>query len=479
MTTPPRSLAALSAALLALSGCALFDPGAGPRGEPPLQYVDRPLLLEDLAAADEPTGAEEPQVAPETPVAPVPRIAGDEMCSFELRGQPLGEALHLIAAKAGVNMYLDAGLAGQVDASFPSVTVDSALQAILARQGMTLVEDPPGIYWARVTDGSQASSGRFTLRSTNAAEMVANLTSLVDGETKVVADVNQNMVVVRGSQSDVDMVAEYIEAVDRLKPQVLVEVSLFEVTLGDDFELGVSHELTKAAGDDTISILQNLAQDDSFELIFDSPGDVKSTITALQRYVGVDLISTPRVMAVTNTEALIEVILEVPYIRATSTTSSETAGIGSTTVEEVQFKEAGMTMRLTPIIQESGVIQIRIDQELSEVVDYFNSIPILDRRHLSTTLMVHDKQTIVLGGLMQDRASRIDRGVPILMHVPIIGRLFRADQDSVDKRELLIFLTPRVIDSSAVGALEESYKDHYRGRWNEMKVRAGPGGSGR
>ena len=152
---------------------------------------------------------------------------------------------------------------------------------------------------------------------------------------------------------------------------------------------------------------------------------------------------------------------EVPFVQTTSTTETGD-GLGSNVLEQVEFKEAGVMLRTTPVIQDRGVLQISIELELSEVVDFFNDIPVLDTRKITNTFMVADNETIVLGGLMQDRRRDIDEGVPVLMHIPGIGRLFRRDEDTNERRELLVFVTPRILDPHEAAVMAGHYQDHYR-----------------
>jgi type II secretory pathway component GspD/PulD (secretin) len=175
-------------------------------------------------------------------------------------------------------------------------------------------------------------------------------------------------------------------------------------------------------------------------------------------------------MTVSNREASIQVVEEIPYIQVTAVTSGTTGGVGSTVQETVEFKEAGIRLKVTPTIQGDDILQIVVDQELSEVIDFFNSIPVLDTRKLTTQFLVRDGETVVLGGLMQDRHSEQNRGVPLLMHIPIIGRFFRSDEDSSTKRELLLFVTSRVLDPGQAARLAPVYQQDYLDKRQILEV---------
>jgi type II secretory pathway component GspD/PulD (secretin) len=394
-----------------------------------------------------------------------PCIGGDAASSFQMRGVQLATAIHMIAEAGGVNVYLDAQLDRLVDASFPSITLDDALHVLLTQNGLRLVEDPPGIFWVTDDDGSEARTAHFRVQSIDAASILDDLTVLVDAGTRLVVNEEQNLIVVDGSARDVGLVADYLDSADRLKRQVLLELELVELTLNDTFELGISYAMTdaKIGGPNFLTLAQNLATGaGEFTATIDNTDiPLSATLTALQEYAGVNVLSSPRVLAVTKSPAMIEVITEIPYIRATVETNVGGASAGTSTAEEVEFKEAGLKMTVTPTIQEGGVVEITIEQKFSNVIDYFESIPVLDARNLSTVMSVQNGHTAVLGGLVQNAVSEDDTGVPILMDIPLLGRLFRSDVDKSQRRQLLVFVTPRVLSNSQSERLSNQLRRDY------------------
>ena len=287
-------------------------------------------IEEELAVPPAPDAAKE-----ETAISDVggrPRIGDDVARQLDLRGTPLSEAVHLIAAMAGVNVYLDAGLTAQVDASFPSVTLDDALGVLLERNGLTLVEEPAGIYWVLKNDGSQEASATFRLQSVNAADVADNLTALITGESLLVVDAAQNLVVVRGPQRDVDSIRDYLEVADHLKKQVLIEVEILEINLSDEYEFGIGHIFSEPnfLGEASLGTVSDLATAaDSFTATLDfNDFSLATTVNALSTYGVVQVLSSPRVMAITNTVANIEVITEIPYIEVSTAIESGGGSIG-------------------------------------------------------------------------------------------------------------------------------------------------------
>ncbi len=408
--------------------------------------------------------------------SPALSIGGDDLVGFDFRGSTLGEVIALIAETAQVNIVFDPALAQPVDASFPSVRVGEALYALLEQHELELVEDPPGVYSVRNGTASGGRMRTFSLSSLS-AETAAVAVRAVLGDTEgnqsvVVADVAQNLLFVRGSRDELAAVESYLKSADQLERQVLVEVQILEAVSDEDFELGVTHAIDGSIDGNAFSIAQNLStpQAGAFNAVFDfDGGDPSTAINALQSYVALALISAPRVMTVSGSTATIEVIEEVPYIQATTSTESN-GGQSITALEEVEFKEAGVKMAVTPVIQSNGILKILISKELSEVVGVFQAIPIVDKRTLNSEFLVADRQTIVLGGLMQNRRSDSEEGVPLLKDVPILGRLFRSDVDATSKRELLVFVTPRIVDPNEAAVLARRYQDHFERKRSEYDM---------
>lgn len=464
----------LRALLIGISACALaacqaFEPTVKSLQEPPAKPRDvmRPTLHLPPSAPL----AEDPDFAPrvERRSAHLPAIDAPRL---EFRDMALAEAIHAICEMAQVSVYLDASLDTKVDVTFTNVTLDAALQTLLTRNELMLVEDPPGIFWVTRDDESLPEERRFKLKSARAAEVEPNLKALVSPGTQIVVDREQDFVIVRGTRADVDVVAQYLEAADRTKAQVLIEMRIVEVTLGERFELGVSHNFSGIdLGDDSLSILQQFAtQSDNFSLnVRSANGVVDSTLQALGSYVGVELLSSPRVIAVNNTQASIDITREVPYIQTTTNvTSGTTAGVGSSSTQEVAFKAVGVKLQVTPSIRAHGVIEFTVTQDLSEVAEFLNGVPAVDRRTLTSRFQVRDGETLVVGGLMQDKKSKTDKGIPLLMDLPLLGALFKSKEDQVDKREMLVFLSPRIIALGTADGVTDSWRQVLSSRRREM-----------
>lgn len=465
-----RVLATLSTCA-ALAACQAFEPTNRTLREP--AYVER-----DPTA---PTVADEPLPTPplrdrdavvEPPEPPPPRLADDTKRRLEFRGTSLAGAVQTIAESAGANVYFDPGLDQLVDAIFPAITLDDALQTLLERNQMRLVEVRPGIYHVESTRGDEIVEQRFELRNARAADVETGLRTLALASALVVADVDANFVLVRGPKRDVALMRRYVEGADRLKQQVLIEMRIAEVRIDQAFDFGADIAAGNIElGDGALSVVQQLAANtEEWSTTFESSdGDLDATLRALDRVAAVDLLSAPRVVAVDNSQASIQIIREVPYIQATTdVTSGTSGGVGTSTTSEVAFKEVGVRLTVTPSIRENGVIEFDVDQELSEVADVLNGVPAVNRRQITSRFQVRDRETLVVGGLMQDRRGTVDSGVPTLMDIPFLGALFKRDEDDLNQTEMLVFLTPRIVDLAEARGVTQQWRQVYGARRREL-----------
>jgi len=391
------------------------------------------------------------------------RIADQEEFNLSFRSTPLRVAIEEIASRADVTMISDASISGEVDLTFTDITLDDALYTLLTQHNLVLLPGPGNVYFVERGDDPSQVTEFIQLVNVRAADVASNLEALVGAGSRVIADNDRNLVCLIGRQSDVAAVRRYLRHVDTLKEQVLLEVHIFEVLYEDGFELGAAASYDTTIDGNALDILSNFGGVGGFTTSFArSSGSLDATIDAMRSFVGIELISSPRVLAVTNTLAVVDVVKELPYVQVTATTTGTTAGVGSTVQEEVEFKEAGIKLQITPSIQEAGHLQIQIRQEIIEEVDRFKDIPVVDRRTLDTQFIVKDQETIVLGGLIQSRHSESRTGVPILMHIPVLGQLFRRDDDLQRKQEILLFVTPRILSPGQASQLTPHYKSAYR-----------------
>ena len=262
--------------------------------------------------------------------------------------------------------------------------------------------------------------------------------------TLVVTDVSRRM-------KDVQRV---INAFDRKTREVIIESKIIQVRLDDEFQMGVNWEVL-------FQQLANLSLKGTFpisppvgplgpvgQLTVGTLADDNFTavIQLLQTVGTTDVLSTPRISVVENEEAKILVGTREAFV---TTVATVTTGI-STTAEEVTFVDVGVSLTVTPTINQEGFVTMKIKPEVSSVTRTIttasgNEIPIVQTSTAETTVMVKDGVTIIIAGLIEDQSLNTTKKVPILGDIPILGAAFRSKQEEVIKSELVIFLTPSII----------------------------------
>ncbi len=266
------------------------------------------------------------------------------------------------------------------------------------------------------------------------------------GGLRITADARTNALILLADDAEYRNVLDIVRELDAPPPQVLIEATIAEVTLNDRLRYGVQWFFDD--GDLTGGF--SSGSDDDAAPSF--PGlairylnlDVRAVLNALSAVTDVQLISTPRILVLSNESAELQVGDQVPIITQTAVGLATDSRI----LNSVQYRDTGVVLSVTPRVTESGRMFIEIAQEVSEVSGTTSSeidSPTIQQRRLSTRIQVEDGQLVVLGGLLRSSRSLGDTGVPYLSRIPALGALFRTRDATERQTELVMFLRPTVI----------------------------------
>ncbi len=303
-----------------------------------------------------------------------------------------------------------------------------------------------------------------------------------EGGIKVTADDATNSLIVTASAKDFQTIIDrVISKLDVPRRQVYIECVIMELELNKSRKVGVAGDggggglargfgqtfnaataiggaLAGAGGlPGSSGILGGLISSRTVNLTMVGADGTSKTVsvpafsaflTALQTYGDTNIVSTPNVLTVDNEEALIEVKRDQPIPSATPASATS-----ATLTQSYTFKEAGLTLKITPQISANSSVLLKVDEELSNFgapVNFGNNqnIPTSKKRHIKTATVVSDGQTVVLGGLMEDQISNSQNKVPILGDIPLLGFFFRQTSKDLVKNNLLIFLTPHIMNDA-------------------------------
>jgi type II secretory pathway component GspD/PulD (secretin) len=285
--------------------------------------------------------------------------------------------------------------------------------------------------------------------------------ALTKGIGNVKIDERMNKVAITDFPDNLERISSIIYAFDEKTPEVLIDSKIVEVLLADDTSTGVDWDMLFSGVDATISgnfdIISSGSLGGSFTVGVLSERGYSVMMEALQTIAKTRHLSNPRIAVLNNEEAKILIGTKEAYVTTTTTQSDGTA----TTAESVTFVDVGVNLSVKPTINPDGFVTMKIKPEVSSVDRTLttaskNVIPIVRTSEAETTVTVKDGRTIVIAGLIEDKTIDTVNKVPLLGDIPLLGRLFRSNKVEVDRTELAIFLTPRII-SGDVEYLKSSF----------------------
>ena len=301
------------------------------------------------------------------------------------------------------------------------------------------------------------------------------------GRVRVVADTVNNALLVLANTRDYDNLRKVIEEVDIEPLQVLVDATIVEVELTDELRYGLQWffrdsvdgmEATGIFG--ASSELSRRFPGFNYSVV-DGAGQVRGVLDMLAEEERLDVLSSPSLMVLDNRTAFLRVGDQVP-IR----TSESTGVITDSTIvtSRIQFRDTGVLLSVTPRVNAGGMVTMEVTQEVSNVSATESSdidSPTIATRDISSTVAVQSGETIVLGGLIRENRRALDRGIPGLMNLPLLGYLFRQSEESVLRTELIVLLTPRVAgDQEGARAITEEFRNRMEGLQEGLDRWQGP-----
>ena len=473
----------------------------------------------------EPAAADIPPVVLQVPIIAAPEPA-EPMQTFTVVATdlPANELLFALARDARLNLDIDPAIDGRVsinaiDQTLPQilkrVSRQVALRYYLDGPNLVVAKDNPFIRTYRVdylnmarntassvgieTQLSEAgdeggSSGGSNTTVTNSstndfwASLEANIKALsqingVDGQ--VISNRESGTISVFTSSAGHESVQRFIDSVvGSARRQVLIEATIVEVRLNDDFQAGV--DWARIADGDGWSIGQNLLSTTTTLpaldvgpvtalSYFDSNSDrtISAAVRALDTFGDVSVMSSPKIMALNNQTSILKVADNIVYfeIDSTSNVAGDSGVVTNTFNTTAKTVPVGFVMNVTPFITQDGEVLLNIRPTITRVEKFVqdpnpalaelnipNLVPQIQVREMESVLRVTSGSTAVLGGLMTDASREIDSGLPGLHDVEDVGILFGTKTRESAKSELVIFLRPRIIEDASLDTSLQDFK---------------------
>lgn len=470
---PRFSVGALAAAVLLLSACAPM-PRVLPGSEaiPPTAYGPVNEQLRQAQAALPPPVVALPaeQRLPSFDGAIDKGTGQPTLYSFKAKDLPLRDALGLLAKAHGLNILADPDVGGTVSVNFRDVPLSQAFDILLSSMGYSWEEDRGIIrVHASVTrtfeiDYIRAAGGLNQSGGGNEAgnfwqELETQMRSLLSPKGRLTVNRLSGAIMVTDLPAKVDDLARFIELMrNGMYRQIDIEVRIVEVTLRDQFALGLdwsrlrSNPLSGSVSFNTRVTSPQAVSPAPSTLTVKFNGDkYDALIDALREQGDVRMVSQPRIRILNNHTARVKVGTdETFFVRTTNRTIQSGGGVLDSVNEQPRSVNLGVNLTVTPQISADGWAMLNIAPTVTRLVGTAASpsgqsnAPILDISEASTLVRVRSGELVLLGGLIQEESSDTNRRVPGLGDVPLLGNAFKSTYQSGKRKELVIFLAPTI-----------------------------------
>jgi MSHA biogenesis protein MshL len=493
-------------AVLALASCQTIKPKDARMVA--MGHINDPVPVAGPAITDI------PPVVQQVPIIAAPEPV-EKLQTFTVvaTGVPANELLFALARDARLNLDIDPSITSEVSINAIDQTLPQILKRV-ARQvslryyldgpNLVIEKDSPFIRTYRVnylnmsrntssnvevetqiastgSDGGGGGNNSSTTLTNDSKhdfwktlEDNISLLANVDGvEGTVISNRESGTVSVRTSSAAHDDIQQFLDQViSSARKQVLIEATVVEVTLNDDFQAGVDW-----------SRISNGSNGGSFQQSFlggalgtapftaltytnnNADRNVSASIRALDAFGDVSVMSSPKIMALNNQTSILKVVDNRVYFSTAVIVIPPSEGAAGTTAINTEIKtvSVGFVMNVTPFITDNSEIILNIRPTLSRILRFVNDpnpeladaqvvspIPEIQVREMESVLRVGNGNTAVIGGLMQDTVNKTSSGIPGLRDLPGIGFLFGTQSEQLSKTELVIFLRPRIIDDASI-----------------------------
>ncbi|NIP23224.1 MAG: hypothetical protein GWN67_10265 [Phycisphaerae bacterium] len=395
--------------------------------------------------------------------------------SITFRDTPIDDVIRAIAEKANVDIIKSPQVTGTVTVTLTDVPLAEALNNILAAHGYGYIADKNVIRVAPLAELAKKEevlvSRIYRITYANVSDVEKTLEKFLSKSGSLSSSKSTSNIIVTDTESRIKAIDTFVSEIDRITPQILVEARIYDITAQDSLDLGIEWMANRQSYWDPITGLPTTNSEPYIRSmyggavdktsnasigtlnfgIWNDDLDIDATIRAEQEDINAKLLANPRILVLDNEEAVIDIVAEYPYVERTIT--------GNTVTETVKFKPIGTMLKVTPHVTRDGMLRLHIQPEfgvkVGDVALEGGAVPIVDTRKVDTFALVKDGQTVVIGGLRKKNATQQTNKVPLLGDIPILGILFRFEGEDVSNSEIVVFITPHIIDEPVLTESEK------------------------
>lgn len=432
----------------------------------------------------------------------------------------VAEVIRLLAERANLNfIYPEGVIKGRVTLNLKDVPLGVALQSLLATHGLTMVREGENVI--RIMPRQQVAPGQVETRTISvrlnwvpAPDLERMLIGFITPGSggMVRAHRETNTLVVTATPNAITIIRDLIAQLDVPEKQVMIEARMAELQITNGRSLGSATTIERRDGSGNSPVLgtvgENAAHTETNQTITIDPNtgkpvitdttvnvpavpvdqflsnllvgngapsvsfgtvisifgreyDVAATLDALETRNVVHTLVNPKVVTLNNQRALIEVLRENPYFETQQGVAGDVVG------QTVKFKNSGVTLTVLPNITNNGFVRLTLEPEQMILAGLTRTdVPIINRRHAITNVIVKDEDTVVLGGLRELDGSDTKSEFPWIGQIPIFGWFFKRDSKTLLKNELMLFVTPHIIKAPVLAPAENYMYSRVDAHWD-------------
>lgn len=443
-------------------------------------------LFAQVAPASEPAVAAQDEAASATADKPA-EGSSEEMAvsqtgnvSIDFRDADIQNVLRILSYKSGVNIVTGPEVTGLVTIKLKDVPWKRALEVILETYGygyeqkdniitITTIESLK----KRREDASILAEQEplitetFILNYAKAADVIASLDKIKTARGTINYDERTNTLIVRDLSRNMDLIQEVIKQLDRTTPQVLIEAKVVETTLDNAERLGIewttqasisgakralsfpftTHSANKYLQDN------DMPAADTTDFAYGTLNfqQLSAVLEMLRNRTDTNILSNPRIVTLNNKPARIVVGREYPFPNYTYNDQQARYQVSGW-----EYKDIGVIFDVTPHVNHAGYVTLDLRPQVTDILGFVTvenaSVPQLSKEEAKTSVMIKDGETLVIAGLIKDQVTDTKRKVPFLGDIPLVGLLFQKSEKTVVKQDLLIFVTPHIINNDEPAA---------------------------
>ncbi|MDD5382110.1 MAG: secretin N-terminal domain-containing protein [Candidatus Margulisbacteria bacterium] len=365
---------------------------------------------------------------------------------LNLKDADIKSVIQIFAKATGSNIVAADDVTGKVTVTFTGIDAKKGLEAVLRTKGLDWFEDEGTIFVS-----TKKIMRTYYLSNARPSDIADTVKSILPEGSVVSADDTYNVLVIQTSSDYLPRLEKLVKDLDVPPIQVMIEVRMIELRHTEGGNAGVNAKYTNPKDVNDVAETVGLAgksTDTGAQGLYAHviSGDIDGYLSTLKTAVIYNTIASPRLTTISNKEASILIGQKLGYKTAITTQTS--------TTQDIKFLEVGTSLKITPQVTKSGFIRLTVAPKISDgnVVD---DVPNENTTETKNEVMVKDGQTFVIGGLMKDKDTESNYGVPILMDIPFIGAAFRKTVITKEKHELLVFVTPRILSAELLETMSQ------------------------